>query len=135
MKNRKRILRGLCIAVLLLIVSALCSGCLFPFSIIGNWGYVRTPGVSIEVLNSNHDPVTYLSQPNNITCAATVACMIGNFYGFSWYTSDADILQVHDVMTNGNSNRRATYGEFVSYCQSEFMAFNWGTIGAGEEPG
>ncbi|MFA6099035.1 MAG: T9SS type A sorting domain-containing protein [Patescibacteria group bacterium] len=135
MKNRKHILRGLCIAVLLLIVSALCSGCIFPFSIIGNWGYVRAPGVSIEVVNFNGDPVTYLSQPNNITCAATTACMIGNFYGLSWYTSDADILQVHDFMTNGNPNRRATYGEFVSYCQMQFLALNWATIGAGTADG
>lgn len=130
MKNRKRILRGLCIAVLFLIVPALCSGCLFPFSIIGNWGYVRTPGVSIEAVNQNHDPVTYLSQPNTITCAATVACMLGNFYGFWWYHTDADILQIHDAMTNGNPNRRATYGEFVNYCQYQFMAFNWATIGS-----
>jgi hypothetical protein len=131
----KHIWQGLCITVLLLTVSVLCSGCLFPFSIIGNWGYVRTPGVSIEVLNLNHDPVTYLSEPNNFTCAATVACMLGNYYGFSWYTSDADILQVHDFMTNGNSNRRATYGEFVSYCQWQFMAFNWATIGSGTADG
>jgi hypothetical protein len=92
MKFWKRIRRGLCITALLLIVPMLVLGCLFPFSIIGNWGYVRTPGISIEVVNSNGDPVTYLSQPNDITCASTVACMIGNYYGFSWYTSDADIL-------------------------------------------
>jgi hypothetical protein len=126
----KHIWQELCITVLLLIVSALCSGCLFPFSIIGNWGYVRAPGVSVEVRNINGDPVTYLSQPYLITCAATVACMIGNFYNFWWYHTDEDILQVHYDMTNGNPNRRATYGEFVNYCQLRFMALNWGLVGS-----
>jgi hypothetical protein len=130
----KHIWQRLCITVLLLTASLVCWGCIFPFSIIGNWGgnwgLLQSQGVSVETVNPNHDPVTYLEQPNNITCAATVACMIGNYYTLSSYTTDADILQVHDAMTNGNPNRRATFGEFVSYCQSQFLMLNWGTVGS-----